>query len=64
MPMQILGGLKRCITGFVQVVNRPKMHINIEAPDPPSFTLSPVNQTHSTVKRIFCEVWLRDELKK
>ena len=50
--------------GFVQVVNRPKMHINIEAPDPPSFTLPPVNQTHSTVKRIFCEVWLRDELKK
>ena len=29
--------------------NRPKVHINIEAPDPPSFTLPPVNQAYSTV---------------
>ena len=33
----------------VKLSNKPKVHINIEAPDPPSFTLPPVNQTYSTV---------------
>ena len=33
----------------VKPSNRPKVHINIEAPDPPSFTLPPAHQTYSTV---------------
>ena len=33
----------------VKLSNKPKVHINIEAPDPSSFTLPPVNQTYSTV---------------
>jgi len=33
----------------VKLSNKPKAHINIEAPDSPSFTLPPVNQTYFTV---------------
>ena len=33
----------------VKPSNRPKVHINIEAPDPPLFTLPPINQAYSTV---------------
>ena len=33
----------------VKPSNRPKVHVNIEAADPPIFTLPPVNQAYSTV---------------